>query len=110
MILTRKGENFTFAVQLSDGRADKYVQAKLFNSALVQIGFYAVPHFSEGTYYKNDITANTVGVYLVKYVVYPDVAMTIIDKRYRQSMVHIRVEDIVENLSEVIDLSDGRIS
>ena len=110
MILVQKGDTFTMMRNLCDGKADKFIQAKMYDNSGTQIGNYAIPHMSEGMYLKNDIVASVVGVYLIKYVVYRDAGFQQESKRYEQSSDMYRVEDIIENLTDVIDLSDGSIT
>lgn len=110
MDLVKRGENFQLTRRLGDGRTDKYVRAIIFDSAMNQQSVHTLPHIQDGIYSRNDVQANFVGVFIVSYTVYRDSGFTKIDRRYRRVLNKVRVENIVDQLTDVIDLADGQIA
>jgi len=111
MILLQKGNNFIFATSLYDGKDDKFIKLELINPVNNSIiGTYSVNHAVAGVYIKNDIPATISGITLAKYTVYKDVGLTSVDKKYSIKLSLIRIESIIEELTDTIDFGDGSIA
>ena len=110
MILLEKGTLFNFSKVLQDGNESKFIQVQLYDDVNNLIGTYPVNHVGNGIYQNRTVPANTVGVFFAKYVVYKNASYTTVDKKYSQVLDMIRVEDIVEILTETIDFGDGSAS
>ena len=108
MILVEKGQNFVFSVNLFDGREDKFIKLDLYRVSDNQnIGTYSVNHLENGIYLKKDIPANATGVFLARYEVFKDVALTKKDRKYSIKTDYIRVEDFIEAIENAVDFGDG---
>ncbi len=108
MILIKNGNNYIFATALHDGKDNKFIKLELIDPLTNNvIGTYSVNHAISGVYIKNDIPANLDGIILAKYTVYKDSIFTKLDKKYSINLNMIRVESIVEQLTDTIDFGDG---
>ncbi len=108
MILVQKGENFKFEQQLHNGRDDRFIKLELIDTVTSNIiGTYSLNHVNGGWYEKKDLPASQDGVYLARYTVYKDVGLTRPDKKYQIKLDYFRVESIIEQLENIIDLGDG---
>lgn len=123
MIEVTKNDNFIFSAQLHDGDEGKYVKLELINTSTGStIGTYTLSHSGGGLYEKKDLQATSLGVYLERYTVYKNAALTNRDRKYNIVINQIKVvEDVIgelttkidtvaDILNENIDDSDGRVS
>ncbi len=108
MILVQKGENFKFEAQLRDGKINRFIKVELFQTVTnTVIGTYSLNHVDGGFYQKNNVPTVDIGVFMARYTVYKDVGLTKKDRKYSIRLEYIRVESIIEQLTEVIDFGDG---
>lgn len=111
MTLIEKGTNFNFQAQLFNAREDRFVKLELLttqtNPSSV-IGTYSLTHIGGGLYEKKDLIANNEGIFIARYTVFKNAALTRIDKKYQIKFEKIRVESIIEQITETIDFGDGQ--
>lgn len=82
--LIRLGDQFLVKLQLPDRITDRFIRARVFNSALTEVAFspLALTHIADGLYANVAQQATAIGNYTVQYTVYNDAGFTQLSNKY----------------------------
>lgn len=107
----RKGDPFPLTRNLGDDRTDRFIRADIIRvSDFVTLNTVNVPHIGNGVYGRSDIFSSEEGTFKLVFRVYRDLQFTKRDKRYPTQSTLINVENIINEIVEQFDDSDGRIT